>query len=56
MELKVIGTGSTGNCYILKHKTDMLLLDAGVSKDKILKAIDFNTAVIDGVLVSHQHL
>lgn len=55
MELKVIGTGSLGNAYILGHGNDMLLLDAGVSKDKILKAIGFDTAKIDCALVSHGH-
>ena len=55
MEFTVIGTGSTGNCYMLKHDNDTLLLDAGVSMDKIYQALDFNVSRVDAVLCSHGH-
>ena len=57
MELKIIGTGSTGNTYSLIDKTGrIMLLDAGLSYNSILRGIDFKTTKIDGVLISHHHL
>jgi phosphoribosyl 1,2-cyclic phosphodiesterase len=57
MNLKVIGTGSSGNAYSITDNTGhMLLLDAGLSYNSILRGIDFNTTKIDGVLISHHHL
>lgn len=55
MELKVIGTGSTGNCYILENANSALIIEAGVSFKEVKKAIDFNISKIVGVLVSHLH-
>lgn len=55
MNLNVINTGSSGNAYCLSHGTDMLLLDAGVPENAILKSVDFNLKDIDCVLVSHAH-
>ena len=36
MELKCLGTGSKGNCYLLKSGNDILILDCGISFDKII--------------------
>lgn len=55
MQLTVIGTGSTGNSYCLKHDNDTLLLDLGVTMDKIYKALNFNLSCVDGCVVSHFH-
>jgi len=55
MVLQSIGTNSEGNCYILSHGCDMLLLDAGVPIDSIYKAIGFNLSAIDACLISHIH-
>ena len=38
MELKVLGSNSEGNCYILNGE---LLLDAGVPIKEIKKGLDF---------------
>lgn len=57
MELKVIGTGSSGNCYLLKageKPGQSLLLDAGLPADKIVRAAKgWNT--IAGCLITHEH-
>lgn len=55
MELKVIDTGSSGNCYILENANSALIIEAGVSFKEVKKAIDFNISKIIGVLVSHVH-
>ncbi len=56
MELQVLGTGSSGNCYLLKAGEETgqsLLLDAGLPAKKIVRgAICLNIA---GCLITHEH-
>lgn len=56
MELQVIGTGSSGNCYLLKageKRGQSLLLDAGLAADRIVReAKSWNIA---GCLITHEH-
>lgn len=56
MRLRVLGTGSKGNCYLLETDTECLILDAGVSFKEVKKALNFNVAKIMGVCVTHKHL
>ncbi len=46
---KIIATGSSGNAYLLNNE---LLLDAGISIKKILKASGFS---IPKILITHEH-
>lgn len=55
MKLKVVGTGSKGNCYILENDNEALLIECGVSFSEIQKAIDFNISKIVGCIVTHEH-
>lgn len=56
MKLKCIGTGSSGNCYALyDSKGSILILDAGMSIEKIKVAIDYHIENVVGVLVTHAH-
>jgi phosphoribosyl 1,2-cyclic phosphodiesterase len=55
MKVKVAGTGSTGNCYILEHNDRYLILDAGIAPDRVLPMIDYNTDNIDACLITHMH-
>ena len=56
MELKCLGTGSSGNCYALKDKDgNILLLDAGVPVKEIKIGIDFQISNIRGALITHAH-
>ena len=55
MKLKVIGSSSKGNCYILETKTGSLLLDAGVPFKEIQKALGFDLSSVRGCLVTHEH-
>lgn len=53
--LKVISSGSIGNAYILECKSEILLLELGVSWDKIKRALNFNLSKVVGCIVSHSH-
>lgn len=55
MKLKVLGSGSSGNCYILDNEDECLILDAGVPIDVVKQALDFNIKKIVGVVASHSH-
>lgn len=55
MNLKILASGSYGNCYVLEHKGKMFLLDVGISHMEIKKGINFKVADIVGVFVSHIH-
>lgn len=56
MNLKILGSGSSGNCYILESDTETLIIEAGLPFKEVKKALDFNVLKIVGVLVSHCHL
>ncbi len=53
--LKVIGTGSSGNSYLLTVNGEQLLLDLGVREMDIKKALDFDIRNLKGAVVSHEH-
>lgn len=54
--MKVLSSGSIGNCYILENDTEALVLDAGVKFSEVMKAVDYNILKIQGALVTHSHL
>lgn len=55
MELKVIGTGSAGNCYILENTEEALIIELGLNFKKIKEALDFNLAKVVGAIATHEH-
>lgn len=55
MKLKIIGSSSSGNNYILETKDSALVIEAGLSFAKLKEAINFDVAKIKGVLCSHSH-
>lgn len=55
MKLKVLGSGSSGNCYILENDNEALIIEVGVPLLEVKKALDFNVRKIVGVVVSHSH-
>ena len=55
MKLKVLGSGSSGNCYILESNTEALIIEAGLTFMEVKKALNFNVRKIVGVVMSHSH-
>ena len=56
MKLKVLGSGSAGNCYLLQNEKETLIIEAGLPYKTILKGLNFNLSNVVGCLVSHEHL
>lgn len=55
MKLTVLGSSSSGNCYLLHNEEECLVIEAGIPFKEVKKALDFHISSIVGVLVSHEH-
>lgn len=53
--IKVVGSSSQGNAYILDCQNETLLLELGVSWKDIVKALNFDLSKIVACVVTHQH-
>lgn len=55
MDIKVLASGSKGNCYWITDGTTPLLLECGISTREIRERIGFRLTEIAACLVSHEH-
>lgn len=55
MKLKILGSGSSGNCYILENDEEALIIEAGLPFMEVKKALNFNVMKIKAVLITHLH-
>ncbi|WP_139959199.1 MBL fold metallo-hydrolase [Flavicella sediminum] len=55
MKLKIIGSNSKGNSYLLENDNEALLIECGVKLPVIKKAINYNLSKILGCIVTHEH-
>lgn len=55
MQLKVIGTGSKGNAYLLENEEEVLLIECGVNIQHIKQALNFDFSKVVGCIVTHEH-
>lgn len=55
MKLKVLGSGSSGNCYLLENETECLIIEAGVSVKDLKIALDWQLRKIVGCIITHEH-
>ncbi|HEK4983654.1 TPA: MBL fold metallo-hydrolase, partial [Clostridioides difficile] len=53
--IKILGSSSRGNCYLLQLENETLILECGVSYKEILKGLDFSLENVVGCLVTHEH-
>lgn len=56
MKLKVLGSSSLGNCYLLEDDDECLIIEAGVPIREIKKAMEWSFRKVVGCLVTHSHL
>lgn len=56
MRLKVLGSGSAGNCYLLFNKNETLIIECGLPYKTILKGLNFSLNNVVGALVTHEHM
>ena len=55
MLLKVLGSSSKGNCYILENATEALIIECGVNISEIKMALNFSFAKVAGCVLTHCH-
>lgn len=55
MTLSVIGSGSSGNAYVLQNENEALLIDAGMPVLQVLRALNFNSKKVACCLIDHCH-
>jgi len=55
MQVKILATGSKGNCYIVSDGNTKVLVDPGISYTKILKRSKFAVMDAEACLISHEH-
>ena len=55
MKLRCLGSGSSGNSYILEASDGILLIEAGIPIMEVKKALRFDLSKVRGCLISHRH-
>lgn len=55
MNIKVIGSGSSGNCYRIDDGKTALLIECGLPIRKIKAGCDYNLSAISACIVTHEH-
>lgn len=55
MKLVVLGSSSSGNCYVLDAGDEALILEAGIRLNEVKKVLGFNIRKVVGCLITHQH-
>lgn len=55
MILKVLGSSSFGNCYIIENDNEALILEAGINFQEVQKALKFNLTKVKALLCTHSH-
>lgn len=55
MVLECLGSSSSGNCYLLKGKSETLVIEAGINFREVKKALDWKLGNVVGCVVSHEH-
>lgn len=55
MQLKVLGSSSHGNSYLLENDREALMLEAGVKFAEVKRALGYNITKVVGCLITHEH-
>jgi len=58
LSLSILGSGSSGNCAVIRTERTRLLLDAGLSARQIalrLERVGLKPEDLDGILLTHEH-
>ena len=56
MQFTVLGSNSSGNCYLLHNDLEALIIEAGINFNQVKQALNFDISKVKGCLVTHEHL
>lgn len=55
MRLKILGSNSAGNCYLLYNDTECLIIELGVKFNLVKQALNFNLSKVVYAICTHEH-
>lgn len=55
ISIKTIGSGSTGNAFVLSDSHTKIILECGLPFKEIAKALDYDFRNVSGCLITHEH-
>ena len=55
MELTILGSSSSGNCYVIQSAREALVLEAGIDFQEVQRALDWNVSKVAACLITHEH-
>lgn len=55
MKVIILGSNSSGNCYILDADSEALIIEAGIRVSEVKKALRFNVSKVVGAVITHEH-
>lgn len=55
MDIRTIGSSSSGNCHVITSDDSSLIIDAGIHIKRVRESTGFSVSSVSGCLVSHAH-
>lgn len=55
MKLEIIGSSSSGNCYVLQNDHEAIIIELGCKIQAVKKAVNWNLGKVKCAIVSHSH-
>lgn len=55
MDVRILASSSSGNCYRVSDGNTALLLECGIPIKEIREGLEFRLSEVDGCLISHEH-
>lgn len=55
MKLRVLSSGSVGNCYLFEGITSTLIVEVGVPFKQVKEALRFDLRKVAGCIITHEH-
>lgn len=55
MTITVLGSGSSGNGYVIQNENEALIIECGVNYKYAVEALSSNVGKVSGCLVTHSH-
>ena len=55
MNLKILGSNSLGNSYILENDNEALIIEAGIKLKEVKKTLNFDLRKVAACIVTHSH-
>lgn len=55
MKLHILGSSSSGNCYVLESDAEALIIEAGLRMQSVKRALGWQIRKVAGAVITHEH-